>query len=41
MTFELQYTDIDMPVTYEFVDRDHIPANVKLDSISKINAIEV
>ena len=25
--------ELDMPVTYEFVDRDHIPANVKLDRL--------
>ena len=25
--------DADMPVTYEFVDRDHIPADVKLDRL--------
>ena len=25
--------EADMPVTYEFVDRDHIPANVKLDRL--------
>ena len=25
--------ELDMPVTYEFVDRDHIPADVKLDRL--------
>ena len=25
--------ELDMPVTYEFVDRDHIPAEVKLDRL--------